>query len=210
MLAYVDESGCTGMRFASGASRLYVVTAVVFYDRQVADCCYQTVDELRRSLKVAKEFHFSKLSHPNRLAFFTEAAKFDFEYFAVVFDKHKLGEQGITLTTPFLQYPVKAIFSGIAPKLSEATIVIDEVGSSEFRNGLARELKGEINRQFGREVIKQVKSKASHSHSLLQLADMVCGAVSRSCANSRKNPDEYRSLIKRRERGVAIWPSPSA
>lgn len=195
------------MKLDEGATALYTVTAVVFYDRGIADECYRRIEELRQLLRVTKEFHFSKLSHPSRMQFFEEVAKFQFEYLAVVFDKRRIAQQGIVMTTPFVQHPVKAIFSAIAPQLKGATIVFDKTGSSHFRKTLAKQLKGEINRQFGREVVRKVKNEASHSHALLQLADMVCGAVNRSCLNSRKNPNEYRDMIKTREKFITVWPS---
>jgi len=206
MLAYVDESGCTGMRLNSGSSLFFVVTAVFFEDRDQADKCYRRIDTLRAELKVSREFHFTKLSHANRVRFFEEVCPFDFRYDAVVFDKSKIHSEGVVLSAPFLQYPVKAIFAALAPKMTKATIVIDKTGSSEFRKRLARELKRDLNEQFGREVIHKIKEVDSHKHALLQLADMVCGAVARSFSDKRKSADAFRTLIRQREGFVTVWP----
>jgi hypothetical protein len=206
MLAYVDESGCTGMRLDAGASPFFTVTAVVFEDRQQADRCYARIDSLRRTLKVAKEFHFTKLSHNNRVAFYKAVDPFGFRYVSVAFDKSKMCTEGIVLSVPFIQYPVKAIFAAIAPKMSRSTIVIDKTGSSTFRKQLARELKRDLNEQFGREVVHKIKELDSHKHCLLQLADMVCGAVARSLNSGKQSPSGYRDLIRSHEHLVTVWP----
>jgi Protein of unknown function (DUF3800) len=43
----------------------------------------------------------------------------------------------------------------------------------------------------------------SHSNNLIQLADMVCGAVGRSITSGDA---AYRNLVKAREKFVQIWP----
>lgn len=44
--------------------------------------------------------------------------------------------------------------------------------------------------------------EASHSNNLIQLADMVCGSVARSCGHE---DDRFRRLIGPRERFVQTW-----
>ena len=209
VLAYVDESGCTGMRLNDGASAFYAVTAVLFEDREVADECYRLIDRLRDEWRVAKEFHFSKLRHDLRVRFFQEVSRLPFQYVSLCFDKKRILEQGTVITTPFLHFQVKAIFEVLAPKMSSSTVVIDKSGSSDFRKALAKQLKQALNSSFDREVIKKVKEQHSHTHCLLQLADMVCGAVARSFYPAKKNQGAYREIIAHRELTVVLWP-PSA
>ena len=51
--------------------------------------------------------------------------------------------------------------------------------------------------------IKKVAMEASHSNNLVQLADMICGAVNRSFTSG---DDAYRTIIKRHEKFVQRWP----
>jgi hypothetical protein len=211
MLAYVDESGCTGMRLDSGASKFYVVTAVIFRDRNDAESCYKVVERALTELRVTKEFKFSKLSHPKRLDFFARIAASPFEYVATAFDKARINRQELTLSDPFLHMQVKAIFGAVSSSLNQSTIVIDKTGSSSFRKTLAAKLKEDLNRELGYEAIRKIKELESHKHCLLQLADMVCGAVARSLDAAKKGSDVYRKAIcNGHERAVVLWPSPPA
>src|SRR5579859_513091 len=51
--------------------------------------------------------------------------------------------------------------------------------------------------------IKKVAMASSHSNNLLQLVDMVCGAVMRSYTASDPG---FRDLVKKREKFVQQWP----
>ena len=61
-----------------------------------------------------------------------------------------------------------------------------------------------------RERMKKVKTEKSRANNLLQLADMVCGAVARSVVSEKKQARQYRSLIQFRELQVQVWPRPDA
>ncbi|MEX0739573.1 MAG: DUF3800 domain-containing protein [Pseudohongiella sp.] len=206
MLAYVDESGCTGMRLNKGATPFFTVTAVLFDQRDEATRCFERIESLKTLLKVPREFHFTNLTHDRRISFFEEMKHFQFEYVAVAFDKNKIASEGLVLSQPLLHYQAKAIFAAVAHRMNNSTIVIDKTGSSAFRKKLAIDLKHDLNRQFERVVIRKIKELESHKHPLLQLADMTCGAVARSLQRSKKGPDCYRQIIKQRERLVSVWP----
>jgi hypothetical protein len=54
----------------------------------------------------------------------------------------------------------------------------------------------------GKRRVKRAKLSDSHGNDLIQLADMICGAVMRSF----KGDDRFRALVKRREFEVRAWP----
>lgn len=206
MLVAIDESGCTGMKLGAGSSTFFVVVAVLFKDKSEGSRCYQQIDSLKAELKVKKEFRFSGCSHDMREAFLARTASFDYEYFGIVVDKSKLASRALTLSKPFTQTPILALFPQFAPELEDATVVIDKTGSDDFRKSLAKELRSSLNETFDREVIRKVKNLDSHKHNLIQLADMVCGAVARSYNTSRTNHLRYRDIIRHRETAITDWP----
>jgi hypothetical protein len=55
-------------------------------------------------------------------------------------------------------------------------------------------------------LIKKVSMEASHTNNLVQLADMVCGAVARSYNSQKNDRAQFRTLIRRREARVQFWP----
>jgi len=62
MLVFVDESGDPGMKLDKGSSALFIVTAVLFEDRDEALACDQKIDHIRKELGLTEktEFHFNQ------------------------------------------------------------------------------------------------------------------------------------------------------
>lgn len=74
-------------------------------------------------------------------------------------------------------------------------------GSREFK----RQFQSYLKKKVGT-VIKKVKIQSSHSNNLIQLADMVVGAIHRGYGQ-KEDKKIYRSIIKPREIKVQAWPS---
>jgi len=95
----------------------------------------------------------------------------------VVLNKKKLYGPGFQYKSPFYKYTVNLVFQNAKPYLRDAIVVIDRSGGQGFRKQLATYLKKKMNEKDGLSLIKKVKTERSHNNNLLQLADMVCGAV---------------------------------
>jgi len=209
MLVFVDESGDAGMKLEAGSSPFFVVTAVLFEDHEEADGCDRRIDEIRRQLglKSHKEFHFADDTPAIREHFLREVSSYEFFYFSVVLNKRKLWGPGFQYKSPFYKYAVNLVFQNMKPHLSDATVVIDRCGDRDFRKQLAPYLRKKIKQGKNRpSMIKKVRSERSHKNNLVQLADMVCGAVARSYRSNRKDRQVYRRIIRHRELRVQTWP----
>ncbi len=207
MLAFVDESGDLGMKLESGSSDYFGVIAVWFPDKDEAQRCDDAIAALRTKIPVLKtEFHFTKLKHYHREQFFDLVKGFDFQYFGVYLDKRKMAEKSLGFPRPFTHMAVQYLFAGMADKLSDVIITIDETGSSEFRKALAKDLPKAVNGNGNPRAIKKVKCARSNGNNLLQMADMVCGAVCRSIGKKQPHPDAYREMIHHKELIVTILP----
>jgi hypothetical protein len=98
------------------------------------------------------------------------------------------------------------VFENSKPHLSNTIVVIDGSGDRKFRQQLQNYLKRRINdKADGKQYIKKVKMQDSRSNNLLQLADMVCGAVAR-CYSGKTDGEQYRKIISHREIFVQFWP----
>jgi len=84
----------------------------------------------------------------------------------------------------------------------EADIYFDEGGGEKFQKKLDSHLRRKINRS-GEERIRKVKTLKSAGSSLIQLADMVCGAVFRAVESGES---QYRDIIQPRLDAMAEWP----
>lgn len=160
---------------------------------------------LRNELRVSPEFKFSSTSHDKRLAFLKAIACHEFVYSAVVFNKRKLYGRGFQFKSSFYKTAVSYTMTHLQGYLREATVVLDRTGERSFTNSMQAYLLKATKPSVGRPRIKKVRSEDSRKNNLLQLADMVCGAVARSYSN-RKNRDEYRRLVSDREGYVQFWP----
>lgn len=206
MLVFVDESGDPGVKIQAGSSAFFVVTLVIFNDGQEAEAVDQRVDLLRRELRFHPrfEFRFNKLKPMLRRQFLEAVLPYDFFYFAICVNKAGLYGEGFKHKEPFYKYTCSLVFENAKPHLDQATVVIDGSGSREFRRQLERYLKLKIN-QKDKRYIKKVKIQASDSNNLVQLADMVSGAVYRSFGD-KGDALNYRRIISQREIYVQTWP----
>lgn len=205
MLVFVDESGDAGMKLNEGSSEFFIVTAVMFEDHDEASRCDERIGQIRteRGLPSHFEFHFSKCRNDIRCDFLKKVATFDFFYIAVVLNKPKLYGPGFQFKESLVKYTSRLVFENAQPYLSNAIVVIDGSGTKDFRNQLSMYLKRRIKDDNGSRLIKKVKTSRSDGNNLVQLADMVSGAVWR--ANAHQD-DAYRQIVAHRELRVQVWP----
>jgi hypothetical protein len=208
MLVFLDESGDPGMKLAGGSSDLFIVTLVVFNDNEEAQATDDRIRLLRRELGLNEtfEFKFNKMNRVFRTAFLEAVGGFNFFYFGIVLNKAQLHGPGFFFKESFYKYSCSLVFENAKPHLSEATVVIDGCGNREFRQQLSTYLRRRINDKSSRvRHIRKLKVQDSHRNNLLQLADVVCGAVARSQSN-KTDAKIYRQLISHREIYVQVWP----
>ena len=208
MLAFIDESGDAGLKIDSGSSEYFIVTLVAFRDHDEAQKVDDRIDLLRRECGFPDnfEFHFNKLALRHRERFLRGIAAYRFFYFTIVINKRKLTGKGFQYKGSFYKYTCRLVFENAKKHLEDAIVVIDGSGSKEFKLQLGNYLKKCINDDDADcRNIKKVKMQNSKNNNLLQLADMICGAVARSYGN-KPDANLYRSIIVGREVYVQFWP----
>jgi len=208
MLVFIDESGDPGMPPGGSCSAYFAVTLVAFEDYAEAAAVEQRIRLLKRELRLPDhhEFHFSKLRAEWREAFLRAVSPYEWFYFSVVINKARLTGQGFQFPDPFYKYTCGLVFQNAKPHLRDAIVVIDGSGGREFRTQLSTYLRKKVNEGgSGPKPIRKVKLQDSDRNLLLQLADMVCGAVARGYTQPQEN-QRYRRLISDREMLVQFWP----
>ncbi len=206
MLVFVDESGDCGIKGKRGSSALFVITAVIFEENESAEACDKAVSELRTKCfrNSTREFHFNKCCDDYRQQFLSGIRAHDFFYLAFVLNKERLYGPGFAYKESFYKYTAKLLFENARPHLRNAAVLIDRSGHREFRKQLESYLRRKINTD--REIIRKVKTEPSHSNNLLQVADMICGAVARSYRLDKDDPKRFRRMVAHRELSVQVWP----
>ncbi len=206
MLVFVDESGDTGLKFEQGSSTHFAVTLVIFADEGEAERVRQRVDALRVELRLPPtyEFHFFRNSVDIRRAFLRAVRGYDFRFRTLIVDKRKVSGVEFQSRSSFYRAACGIAFEGAKHLLHQANVKFDEGGEKAARKELAASLKQRLNVAEA-EHIKKIGTQDSKTSNLIQLADMVCGAIYRSC-QSEANAGEYRNMIKHREALVLLWP----
>ena len=205
MIVFVDESGDAGLKVESGSSTHFIFTLILFTDRDEANKIDNHIENIRQQLNLRKdfEFHFNKLSKNYREHFLNEVCNFNFKYFSFVINKQDVLESCFETAESFYLYACKESFLVAKDYLSKAVVVIDGRGSRKSRHYLSTYLKNNLNeKEIEKFRLKKVRLEDSHKNNLLQLADMVCGAVSRLYKHGEKN---YHRIIRKREEIVEIW-----
>lgn len=205
MLVLIDESGDCGLKFGKGSSEYFTCVAVVFSDEFSMDACDRAIDELKMEMKrlSSSEFHFSTSSDKTRRLFLERISHDDFTHAAFVVNKRKLYGRRFTNPKEFYEFSVGIVCEHVKPMLDNAKIIIDRNGDRAFRHRLQKRLRNQMTDKDGNCRIKKVVMATSHSNNLLQLADMVCGAVMRSYTASDST---FRDLVRKREKFVQQWP----
>jgi hypothetical protein len=201
MLVFVDESGDTGLKLDKGSSKYFVITLVVFEEHDEALDCDKRIELLKKELGIKNEFKFSKLNVEKRKVFFEALIPYSFFYFAVVIDKENNNLGRFMFLENFYKYSCSLVFEIAKPYLKDAVVVIDGNGSKEFRFKLQSYLK----LKTGAGVIKKIKIHDSRQNNLLQLADMVAGAIHRDFSD-KTDKNTYRKILSTKEFDVRIWP----
>ena len=207
MLMFIDESGDAGLRVDLGSSRYFIVALVAFEDHDKALAAHERIDLLRGELGLPYrfEFHFNKMKRELRRQFLAVVAPFDFFYWGIVIDKAKLTALGFQFNESLYKYACGLVFENAKPRLGNATVVIDGSGSKDFRKRLKTYLARRLKDDAGKCLIKNLKIQDSRKNNLLQMADMIVGAIARSYSG-KADAREYRKLIAHREIYVQFWP----
>lgn len=184
MLIFLDESGDPGFKFDKGSSKFFVIALVIFDNPLDAEETALKIKRLREKLKLSPyfEFKFNKLSNYYRYQFFEAIRGCSFRLRVMVVNKQILHSSHLTSRKEsFYSYFVSELFKHNQGNIAAANIKIDGSGDKAFKKAFQTYLRQKLREG----VIGKFKFVDSKTDSLIQLADMVSGAVYRAY-----NPDK--------------------
>lgn len=206
MQVYLDESGDSGIKRDS--SEHFIVTLILIEDDFV-EALEASIRQLRQELHRPEgfEFHFRDCSDRVRKAFLEAVVRHKFLYFTCVVNKSGYYAEGLPGGREFYRWVCGEVFEQAKPYLLEARITLDEHSERQFVQEMRNHLRWLISKEEAEvAAMRSVRSASSRASDLLQLADMVCGAVARSFRADRDEPDKYRKIIKHRGFSVLTLP----
>ena len=203
MLVLIDESGDPGFKMVRGSSTHFVIAMVIFRDFTEAERASHAIGELRTRLSLKGEFKFSKCHDQIKDAFIDCVRPFAFSVRAVVVDKSVIYRESLRERTElFYNYFVKLLLTHDNGSLVDARIKIDGSGDRRFKN----ELNTYLRRQTSAGQVRSIRFAESHRDNLIQLADMISGAIFRSYrAEDRKHAQRWRSSLQQAGRLEDVW-----
>ncbi len=178
MLIFIDESGDTG--FKQSSSRFFTLAMVVFSDNKqgvspLAEETSEQIKLLQQKYHIKPEYKFSKTDKTNRNRFFEGIQKCRFQVFALVIDKERIHSKVLRSKQPehrtkFYNFLLKELLTH--NPIKNANVKIDGDKNRLLRMALETYLRRE-----NPELLTKLTFENSHRNRLIQLADMVCGAI---------------------------------
>lgn len=196
MLVFIDDSGDPGFEIGRGSTRYFVVVLIIFDDELEAEKAAVAIKQLRRTLRFPDdvEFKFNKSSRRVREQFLRTAAQYDFKIRCAVIDKEAISRREFHESKQsFYSYAIQQTINH-SPTILDANIKIDGGGDRVFRKQFLSSLRKQLNTEQ-RRVIKRCRLVDSRGNVLIQLADMIAGAIRRSYDPTKTDAGIYIALV---------------
>ncbi len=198
MLVFIDDSGDPGFNIAKGASKNFVVACIVFRDELEAEKVAIRIKDLRRELKFSDqmEFKFNGSRHKIRIEFLEAIKQFSFKIrFLNVNKKDIRSNQLRNNKNSFYSYFIKMVLKENRGTIINAKIRIDGSGDRLFRKRFLTYLRRELNFK-DKKITKNIRLVDSKTNVLIQMADMIAGAIRRYNEGEKDDAKAYWTIIK--------------
>ena len=207
MLVFIDDSGDPGFKIDKGSSRVFVICCVIFNDELEAERTAIKIKELRREMKKSDrfEFKFNKSNKQFRLKFLERIKDSDFRIRAIIMPKDVIHSEELkTSKTSFYNYTIKLVLKHSSGKIKKAKIRLDGHGDRTFRRELLTYLRHNLNKA-DKGMVKNLRFRDSKRDVLIQMADMVAGAISRTFQKDKTDCKIYWDVIKKKKEDIWVF-----
>lgn len=177
MIVFLDESGDAGFKLGQGSSRFFVIALVVFDTPEAAEETADIIRALRRQLQLRPEFEFKfgKMNDVFRFRFLEAVQRAPFQVRALVVDKQGLADDAGQSRGEFYFSFVRRVLKHNQDSIRGAQLRVDGAGGRAFRKKFSSDLRRDLG-----PVLADCKFRDSGADDLIQLADMMAGAVRRA------------------------------
>ncbi len=200
MIIFIDESGDAGFKIEKGSSKTFVVSLVIFDDELDAEETALKIKKFRRSIKKPDyfEFKFNKCNKEIKIGFLKTVCNSKFRVRSIVVQKEKIYSHTLRRSKDkFYSYIIKEVLKNNNDTIKNAKIKLDGLGERAFRRSLQTYLRKHLNAD-NKPIINNLRFCDSRTNVLIQLADMVTGAINRSYNSDRTDQKEYKKIIDKR------------
>jgi Asp-tRNA(Asn)/Glu-tRNA(Gln) amidotransferase A subunit family amidase len=198
MLVFIDESGDPGV---GTGSRYLVIAMVIFHSTNDAKAVDNAIDQLRHNGHHKREFKFSGVNPDIRDAFFDVVMPRKFDVKAVILDMYG--------SPTYLDVQERNTYPEVAYRMElNKLLSLGHLSDAKIRLDGRQDKRIERNLKFQRDHFNKVKANSilkigmrdSKKDNLIQLADMVAGAIARSFyPEKRAQHNRWRDKLKLRK-----------
>jgi hypothetical protein len=199
MLVFIDDSGDPGFKLEKGSTRYFVVLLLIFDDETDAEKATAKIKALKQTLNFSEneEFKFHKSSRDVRVEFLRAINDCKFKVHALIIDKTLIQSEGFKSSkTSFYSHAIQTALERAKESIFEADIWIDGGGGRIFKRNFTTYLRQRLNTQ-GWKIVESCRIVDSRGNTLIQMADMIAGAIRRSHDSSKNDHALYKSIIKK-------------
>lgn len=183
-LVFIDDSGDPGFKIKNGSGRVFVIACVVFDNEYTAGFADASIRALKSKLDWPQnfEFKFHRTNDKEKKEFFINTKDMEFSVWATVVDKTKIEIDNAAEMKSFYQKIITATISKIDCDDS-MDIHLDGKGDRNYRNSVVASIRKALIKKNVR--IRKFKFMNSKDNNLVQLADMIAGAI-----RAENNPEK--------------------
>jgi len=193
-LIFIDDSGCTGFKFGRGSTDYFGIAAIFFDDNLDAEETALKIKRLRRSFgwHDLHEFKFRKTSNKIIEQFMNTVQPCNFRVVTALIDKRKVTDKNMIKNPILFYYNVILQTIRAGGILNKANIYIDGEAGRKY----SQKAKTYIRKNLPKNAVNKVTFKDSNTDNLVQLADMIVGALLHT-TEERGNSDTFLSIIEK-------------
>ena len=208
MPTFIDESG--GFGWDNDQAKTYFTLAAVWFETpDAAFACEEVIAGVRIALQLpaAFQFHFTEINHDQRMAFLRAVSVCNFEYVTCTLLKQKQGRWLLGREWRKRDYFFEKIIAPVVQELEGKLQLAQQNKNTPLNEHVVHDKNTDqiylktLRNQFigpkaptGRSLVKKVR-EGPKSDDLIQLVDMVCGAV----VNTFDASSVYENLLKGRK-----------
>jgi hypothetical protein len=209
VFAFIDDSGDPGTKFSQGSSQYLVMAACIFADGTAVDQADAVVSGCRTSLghSHAWEFKFSRADQRTKDAFFASIAPLNFHVRAIVIDKAQLwSSQPIPDARSLKNLAITELLTHTHGTVRDARITIDGKDGKAFNMAESSYFRKTVN-DNAPGTITRVRMVDSRKSTMVQLADMIAGAIHRFVRTHGTESAQHMRIIRDKARHPqgSIW-----
>lgn len=194
-LIFIDDSGDPGFKLKHGSSQLFVIACIIFDSPISAEYTAANLKMLKEQMgwKQEREFKFHRANDEQKKLFFDIVKKHDFLIRAIVVDKSKVIAPDLKKSESFYSYTIQKVLDDYE-EMHLARISLDGSGNKSFRKKSTAKIRQAINKNNRKMVeFRLVDSKNSV---LIQLADMIAGAIGAKYDKTKRLKHDYLRMLK--------------